>query len=121
MLEKVTDACAFALETRLWDMVPGGDVLDDLQLLDWSAGDILSSSDSSTGDGGIPGANRHLPEWGCKSPLPIYSSAQYPSCPSPLLSFRTSDAIDKAGFNRVWREGLCCTHDQMCVDLQCRL
>ena len=121
MLEKVNDACAFALETRLWDMVPGGDVLDDLQLLDWPAGDILSSNDSSTGDGGIPGANWHLPEWGCKSPLLVYSSAQYPSCPLPLLSSTTSDAIDKVGFSSVWREGLYCTHDQMGVDLQYRL
>ena len=121
MLETSTDACIFALETRVWNTVLGGDVLDDLQLPDWSAGDILSSTDSLTGDGGIPGANWHLPEWGCESPLLGYSSAQYPSCSSPLLSHSISDAIDKVGINRVCREELYCTHDHMCVDLQYRV
>ena len=121
MPEELADACVFALETRLWDTVPRGDVLDEMQLLDWPAGDILPSNDSLRSAGDIPGTNWNLPEWGCKSPLPGYCSAQYPSCPSPLLSSSNSDAIDKVGFNRFCREELYCTHDQMCVDLQYRL
>ena len=85
-----------ALETQILDSVPGGDVLDGLELLDWSQDDILSSFDSYSTDVFIPGADWHLPEWGCQSPLPGAFSAHH-QCVSPFLSLSASDTTNEVG------------------------
>ena len=83
-----------ALETQLLDPVSGESVLGGLQLLEWSQGSILSSTDSLTADGCILGADWHLPEWGCQSPSPGTASAHC-QCGSPLLSLDPSNSTDK--------------------------
>ena len=101
MPEKWAETGIFtALETNILDTVSGGSVLEGLELLDWCHDDILSSHDSFSTDGCIPGGEDwHLAEWGCQSPSPGAPSAHH-QCISPIFSLSASNTTDEVSVKR---------------------